>query len=307
MTQYLSKRMLQVIPTVILVTVLVFLMLHFIPGDPAEIFIGEARSTPELIERIRNEMGLNRPLHVQYLDYMSKALRGDFGVSLNNKRPVIGEILLRLPFTLELTLTAMVIATVVGIGLGIVAALNHNTVVDAAAMILALVGISMPVYWSSLLLIVIFSIRLDWLPVIGEGGVEHLILPAVALGMVSAGGLARLVRSGMLEILNQDFILTARAKGLNERVVVFRHTLRNALIPVVTLLGLMFGNLLGGAVLTETIFSRLGIGRMYVTAVLNKDFTLVQGTTLFIALSYVLINIVIDVIYVFIDPRIRYE
>jgi peptide/nickel transport system permease protein len=307
MSRYLIQRLLQAIPTVILVTVLVFLMLHLIAGDPAEIFSGENQSTPEMIARIREEMGLNRPLYVQYVDYMWNALHGDLGDSLSNKRPVGGEILLRLPYTLELTLSAMIIATTLGIGLGIIAALFHNTVMDTVAMMLALIGISMPVYWSSLLLIVIFAVNLRWFPPIGQGGLDRLIMPAVALGLLSAGSLARLVRSSMLEVISQDYILTARAKGLREYTVIFRHTLRNALIPVVTLLGLMFGNLLGGAVITETIFARLGIGAMYISAVLNKDFTLVQGTTLFIALSYVFINIFIDVIYVYIDPRIRYE
>lgn len=307
MTRYLTNRLLQAVPTIILVTLLVFLMLHLVPGDPAEIFVGEARSTPERIERIREDMGLNRPLHVQYLDYMWNALRGDFGNSLNNNRPVLDEILLRLPYTAELTASALIIATVLGVGLGVTAALFHNTIIDTIAMILALVGISMPVYWSSLLFIVLFSVNLQWFPPIGQGGLDRLVMPAFALGLLSAGSLARLVRSSVLEVISQDYILTARAKGLSPRVVISRHILRNALIPVITLLGLMIGSLLGGAVLTETIFARLGIGRMYVTAVLNKDFTLVQGTTLFIALAYVLINIVIDIIYVYIDPRIRYD
>jgi ABC-type dipeptide/oligopeptide/nickel transport system permease component len=307
MTRYLSRRLLQAFPTVIIVTIAVFLMLHLIPGDPAEIFVGENRSTPEMIERIREEMGLNRPLYVQYLDYMFNAMRGDFGTSLNNKRPVLDEILLRLPYTIELTFGAFLIATLLGMALGITAALFHNTIVDTLTMALALIGISMPVYWSSLLLIILFSVTLKWLPPIGQGGIDRLIMPALALGLLSAGGLARLVRSSMLEVLSQDYITTARAKGLTRSVVLWRHALRNALIPVVTFLGLMVGNLLGGAVLTETIFARLGIGKMYVDAVLNKDFTLVQGTTLFIALMYVLINILIDIIYVYIDPRIRYD
>lgn len=307
MIRYLSRRLLQAFPTVIIVTIVVFLMLHLVPGDPAEIFVGENRSTPEMIERIREEMGLNRPLVVQYLDYMFNAVRGDFGRSLNNNRPVLDEILLRLPFTAELTLGALTIAVLLGISLGLIAALFHNTIVDSAAMMLALIGISMPVYWSSLLLIIVFSVSLKWLPPIGQGGFERLIMPALALGLLSAGGLARLVRSSMLEVISQDYIVTARAKGLPSSRVMWPHAMRNALIPVVTLLGLMVGNLLAGAVLTETIFARLGIGRMYVEAVLNKDFTMVQGTTLFIALMYVLINIVIDVIYVVIDPRIRYD
>jgi peptide/nickel transport system permease protein len=307
MTRYLAGRLIQAIPTIILITLLVFLMLHLTPGDPAEIFLGDNPSTPELLERIREDMGLNRPLHVQYLSYMGNVLRGDLGSSLSYKRPVLGEILLRVPHTLELTLAAMAISTTLGIGLGILAAITRNTIIDTIAMTIALLGISIPVYWSSLLLIVLFAITLRWFPPIGQGGLDRLIMPAVALGFLSAGALARMVRSSMLEVLSQDYVLTARAKGLGPRAVLLRHALRNALIPVITILGLTFGNLVGGAVITETIFARLGLGRMYVEAVQNKDFTLVQGTTLFIALAYVLINIMIDLIYTYVDPRIRYD
>ena len=307
MTQYLAKRFVQAIPTVLIVSLLVFLMLHLIPGDPAEIFVGENVATPEMLEQIRERMGLNRPLHEQYLTYMANALHGDLGESLNSRRPVLDEIVLRLPSTLELTVAAMLISTALGLGLGILAALNHNTLIDSAAMLLALIGISMPVYWSSLLLIVVFSVNLRWFPPIGQGGLDRLVLPALALGFLSAGSLARMVRSSMLEVLSQDYLTTARAKGLAQRAIIFRHTLRNALIPVITILGLTFGQLLGGAVITETIFARLGIGRMYVEGILNKDFTLVQGTTLFIALAYVVINIGIDLVYGYVDPRIHYD
>lgn len=307
MTQYLAKRFIQAIPTVLIVSILVFLMLHLIPGDPAEIFVGESMATPEMLEAIRENMGLNRPLHEQYLSYMFNALQGDLGNSLNSQRPVLDEILLRLPSTLELTVAAMLISTTLGLGLGVLAALKHNTIIDSAAMLIALIGISMPVYWSSLMLIVVFSVNLRWLPPIGQGSLDRLIMPAVALGFLSAGTLARMVRSSMLEVLSQDYLLTARAKGLANRVIIARHTLRNALIPVITILGLTFGQLLGGAVITETIFARLGIGRMYVEGILNKDFTLVQGTTLFIALAYVFINISIDLIYGYVDPRIHYD
>ncbi len=186
-------------------------------------------------------------------------------------------------------------------------AINHNTIIDTIATAIALIGISLPVYWSSLLLIVVFSINLKWFPPIGQGSINTLVLPATALGFLSAGAIARLVRSGMLEVLNQEYVLTARAKGLAERIILRRHALRNALIPVITVIGLTFGDLLGGAVLTETIFARLGIGRMYIDGILNKDYTLVQGATLFIAIAYVLINIAIDLIYVVVDPRIRYD
>lgn len=307
MTRYLIRRLLQAIPTVLLVSVLVFLMLYLIPGDPAAIYLGERQSSPEQLEIVREQMGLNRPLYVQYLDYVFNALQGDFGTSLNNKRPVLDEILLRLPSTLELTVAAMLVSTVLGIGIGIIAALNHNTIIDTVSMLLALVGISMPVYWSALLLIVLFSVNLRWFPPIGQGSLDRLVMPALALGLISAGALARLVRSSMLEVLSQDYILTARSKGLSSRAVIIRHTLRNTLIPVITILGLTFGQLLSGAVLTETIFSRLGIGRMYVEAILNKDYTLVQGATLFLAMAYVLINIGVDVLYTYVDPRIKYE
>jgi ABC-type dipeptide/oligopeptide/nickel transport system permease component len=252
-------------------------------------------------------MGLNRPLHIQYLDYLWKALHGDLGLSLNNNRPVLDEILLRFPSTLELAVSALLLSAVVGIILGVIAAIKHNTFFDSASMTLALVGISVPVYWSSLILMVIFSVNLKLLPPIGQGSLRHLIMPALALGFLSSGELARVVRSAMLEVLSQEYILTARAKGLAERAVINRHALRNALIPVVTILGLIFGQLLGGAVLTETIFARLGIGRMYAEAILNKDFTMVQGATLFIAITYVILNILIDLIYVVIDPRIQYD
>ena len=306
MSKYLASRLLQTVPTVFLVTVAVFLMLHLTPGDPAEVFLGDKRSTPELLEKVREDMGLNRPLHIQYLSYMGGAMRGDLGRSLQTNVPVMDQILTRLPWTIELAAAALLIAACVGVTVGIIAALRHNTVVDTLAMAFALVGISMPVYWSSLLLILLFAVRLRILPAIGQGGLERLILPATALALVSAGSLARMVRSSMLEVLNQDFVLTARAKGISERLVVARHVLRNALIPVVTILGLMLGNMLSGAVITETIFARLGIGQKYVEAVLQKDFTMVQGTTLFIALMYVFVNIVVDMIYAFVDPRIRY-
>lgn len=306
MFKYLIGRIIQAVPTVILVTIAVFLMLHLTPGDPAEVFLGDKRSTPELLERVREDMGLNRPLHEQYLSYMGNAIRGDLGRSLQTNVPVTEQILTRLPWTIELAFAALLIASILGISLGIIAALYHNTIIDTTAMTLALVGISMPVYWSSLLFILLFAVHLKILPAIGQGGIERLILPALALALVSAGSLARMVRSSMLEVLNQDFVLTARSKGISEKMVIGRHVLRNALIPVITILGLMLGNMLSGAVLTETIFARLGIGQMYVEAVLQKDFTLVQGTTLFIALIYVMVNIIVDIIYAIVDPRIRY-
>lgn len=307
MVRYLSNRLLVSIPTVLLVTLLVFLMLHLTPGDPAEIFLGENRSTPELLAQVRQEMGLDRPLHVQFLSYMGNILRGDFGRSLQNNRPVLDEIMTRLPSTVELTLAALGIGVVLGVSLGVISALHHNTWIDNLAMIVALIGVSMPIFWLSLLLIFVFSVQLNWFPAIGQGGVERLVLPAFALGLLSASTLARLVRSSMLDAMSQDYVRTARAKGLHENAIVWRHALRNALIPVVTVLGLQFGQLLGGAVLTETIFARRGLGKLYVDAILSKDFTTVQAMTLLIATTYVLINIVVDLVYARLDPRIQYD
>jgi peptide/nickel transport system permease protein len=307
MLRYIRNRLLIAIPTVLAVTVLVFLMLYLIPGDPAEIFLGEHRSTPELLAQVRHDMGLDRPLYKQYLSYMWNAVHGDLGRSLNNNRPVLTEIGNALPSTVQLTVAALIIAIALGIGLGVLSALKHNTWIDSLAMALALVGVSMPIFWLSLLLIFFFSVRLNWFPAIGQGGIRRLILPAFALGLLSSSTLARLVRSSMLDVLNQDYVRTARAKGLLEKTVIIRHALRNALIPTITVLGLQFGQLLSGAVITETIFARLGIGKLYVESILNKDLTMVQGLTLFIALAYVLINILVDWSYAVLDPRIRYD
>ncbi len=307
MFQYILRRIFAAVPTVFLITILAFSMLHLVPGDPAEIFLGENRSTPELLAQVRADMGLDRPLHVQYLSFVTDALQGDLGESLNNGRSIVREIRERFPPTLELTLAALAIAIVLGIGLGIVSALHHNTWIDSAAMVFALVGVSMPVFWSSLLLIFVFSVRLQWFPAIGEGGLERLVLPAFALGMLSSATLARLVRSSMLEVLGQDYIRTAVAKGVLPRTVTFRHALKNALIPTITVIGIQFGQLLSGTVITETIFARIGIGRYYVESLLNKDFPVVQALTLMIAVLYVVINLLVDISYSFIDPRIRYE
>lgn len=307
MFQYIARRILAAVPTIFLISLLVFSMLHLVPGDPAEIFLGENRSTPELLAQVRADMGLDRPLHVQYLSFLGGFLSGDLGRSLTNGQPVAREIAARFPPTLELTLAALAIAVVLGVGLGIVSALNHNSWIDSVAMMVALIGVSMPVFWSSLLLIFVFAVQLQWFPAIGQGGVERLVLPALALGLVSAATLARMVRSSMLDVLGQDYIRTAVAKGVLPRSVTFRHALKNALIPTVTVLGIQFGQLLSGTVITETIFARLGIGRYYVESLLTKDFPVVQSLTLFIALLYVTINLLVDVSYSFIDPRIRYE
>jgi ABC-type dipeptide/oligopeptide/nickel transport system permease component len=307
MLSYITQRLLQAIPVLIGISVLTFLMLHLVPGDPVLIFAGDKPMTEERAAELRHQLGLDRPLWVQYWDYASHALRGDLGRGLRSERPVLDSILEALPSTLQLTFAALLLAAVVGILLGIIAAVAHGGWLDTLSMSVAMLGVSVPVFYSSLLLIMFFSFRLGWFPATGQGGLERLVLPAVALGLASAAALARLVRSSMLEVLSQEYIVTARAKGLAGRMVVLRHALKNALIPTVTMLGLQLGALLGGAVVTETIFSRPGLGRLAVDAIAGRDFPLVQGTVLFAAAVYVLVNLVVDVLYAAIDPRIRYQ
>jgi peptide/nickel transport system permease protein len=307
MLNYIRLRLVVAVPTVLLVTLLVFLMLYAIPGDPAAIFVGDKPATPQLLAQIREDMGLNRPLYVQYADFLWRALHGDLGRSLQSRRPVIDAILTALPHTVQLAVAAMLLALVLGITLGVVSALKHNTWLDTLSMLTSLVGISMPIFWMSLLLLLVFAVNLRWFPSIGEGGIDRLVLPASALGLVSAAPMARLIRSSMLEVLQQEYVNTARAKGLHERTIVVRHVLKNAFIPALTVMGLEFGNLLGGAVITETVFARLGLGRLYVESIVTKDFPMVQGLTLLIALIYVVMNLLVDVFYAYFDPRIRYD
>jgi ABC-type dipeptide/oligopeptide/nickel transport system permease component len=249
---------------------------------------------------------LNDPIHAQYLRFVGRAIQGDLGRSLQFKRPVIDEIRTQLPATLQLTAAAMVVALTVGLGLGILAAIRPHSLLDAFTMSIAMAGVSFPSFWVGLMLLLIFSLALGWLPATGTEGIERLIMPAATLGFGAAAIIARLTRSSLLEVLQQQYIVTARAKGLSFVKVVFRHALRNALIPVVTIVGLQFGNLLAGAVVIETVFSRQGIGRLLVTAILGRDFPLVQGVILFVASVYVIVNLLVDLSYALIDPRIRY-
>jgi len=306
-TTYIAQRLLHAIPVLIGISVLSFLMLHLIPGDPVSVFAGDKPLTPERAAELRHQYGLDRPLMIQYWDYASHAVRGDLGVALRSQRPVLDSILEVLPGTIQLTLSALALAATLGITMGILAAVAQGTWLDTAIMTVAMLGISTPIFYSSLLLILVFSFTLAWLPATGQGGPERLVLPATALGLSSSAVLARLVRSSMLEVLKQEYVTTARAKGLAPAFVLVRHALKNALIPAVTMLGLQLGALLGGAVVTETIFSRPGLGRLAVDAILNRDFPLVQGTVLFAATTYVLVNLVVDVSYASLDPRIRYR
>lgn len=293
------------LPVLFGISVFVFLLMHFTPGDPAVLMLGEG-APAEQLEALREAMGLNDPVYVQYFRWLKNAVRGDFGRSLRSKKAVITEILDRLPATTELAVAAVTFAVIVGVPVGILSATKPNSWFDNIAMVLALTGVGMPVFWQGIMLILIFSVQLHWLPSSGRmGGIEYLILPMITLGTASTASIARLTRSAMLEVMQQDYVRTARAKGLPRRTVTFRHALRNALIPVVTMIGLQFGGLMSGAVLTETIFAWPGIGRMIVEAINNKDFPLVQGTIMAFALIYALVNLVIDVTYALLDPRLR--
>ncbi|MFB0536439.1 MAG: nickel ABC transporter permease [Anaerolineae bacterium] len=307
MLQFIGKRLLASIPVLWGVTTLVFLAIHLLPGDPAELMLAESGGSAESIAYLRTQLGLDDPLHVQYGRFLLNTLRGDLGRSIFTNRPVLQTILEQLPSTIELALAAMLVAIALGTGLGILAALNHNSWLDNACMTLAVTGVSVPIFWSGLLLILLFSSTLHWLPATGQGGLRHLLMPAVVLGFASSGTIARLVRSSLLEVLYKEYITTARAKGLSERLILTHHALKNALIPVITVVGLQFGFLLGGAVVTETVFSRQGIGRLIVDAILWKDFPLVQGGVLLAAVTYTLVNLLVDISYAFTDPQIRHD
>jgi ABC-type dipeptide/oligopeptide/nickel transport system permease component len=309
MLEYIIARIARSIPTVLLLSIAVFSMMHLLPGDPATAMLSEQEAaSKEAVERLREQLGLNDPLHIQYWRFVSRAVRGDFGHSIVlSRRPVVPMVLEVFPNTIQLTLTAVLFSVVIGVPLGVIAAVKQNSVVDNLAMAFSFVGVCMPVFWAGLLLIIFFCVKLRWFSVINQEGWKALILPAVSLGWGAAGVIARLTRGSLLEVLQQDYMTTARAKGLRELRVVIYHGLRNSLIPVVTVVGLQFGSLLGGAVVTETVFGRRGIGRIAVDAVLAKDFPVVQGTVFVAAISYISVNLMVDILYAWLDPRIRYD
>jgi ABC-type dipeptide/oligopeptide/nickel transport system permease component len=302
---YVGRRILAIVPVLFGVTLAVFSMLFLVPGDPVKIMLAEFVTTPDQIAQMRAQLHLDEPVLKQYGRFVGNALRGDLGISIRSRRPVAAEITENIGSTGQLALASMLVAIGLGVPLGLLAALGRNSWLDVAAMGVALLGVAMPSFWLGLLLIFVFSLHLGWLPATGGGDLLHLVMPSVALGMIAAAIIARLTRSSMLEVLGQDYVRTARAKGLGGWSVIVRHALRNALIPVVTVFGLQFGNLLAGAVIVETVFSRPGLGRLIVGGILAKDFPLVQGTVLFVAATYVLINVVVDVAYAYVDPRIR--
>jgi peptide/nickel transport system permease protein len=307
MTRYILRRLVQAIPVLLGITLFTFLIAHLTPGDPVVIYSMGKPLSEEREAQIREQFGLNRPLWEQYRDYMADLLRGDLGSGLHDKRPVWDTIREAIWPTLQLTLAGLVVAIVLGVTLGILAALFHNTWLDSATMVVALLGVSTPVFYLGLLLLFAFSFHFHLFPATGTGGWQNLVLPALTVGFASAAYIARLVRSSMLEVLRQDYVITARAKGVRERVVVTSHALKNALIPVVTFFGIQLAGLLTGAVVTEQVFSRPGLGRVAITAITSRDFPLIQGTVLVTAIVYVLVNLIIDLSYAAFDPRIRYE
>jgi peptide/nickel transport system permease protein len=334
MMRYLFKRVLTVIPVLLGVSMLVFGFVRLIPGDPALVMLGE-RATPESVEQVREQLGLNRPVYQQYLIFLGNAVRGDLGTSILRREPVAQELARRFPATVELAMSAILIALIIGIPAGIISAIRRGSVFDISSMLVALTGVSMPIFWLGLMLIFLFAVVLHLLPTGGRmpagmrvepitnfmlidtllagnipafgQAVRHLILPAIALATIPMAIIARMTRSSMLESLGNDYTRTAHAKGLRERNVVGRHVLRNAWLPIITVVGLQVGRLLSGAILTETVFSWPGIGRWLVEAIYARDYPIVQGVTLFIAVLFVAVNVLVDVLYAVVDPRIRFD
>ena len=334
MLRFLRWRLLQLVPVLLGVSILVFFGMHLIPGDVAQLLLGD-KGTDADLQRMRHQLGLDQPVYIQYFRFLGGALQGDFGESIRTRQPVIWEIEQALPVTVELSLAALAFAVVAGLLIGVLAARFPHSALDTGSMVGVLVGVSMPVFWTGILLLIVFGGILGWLPLGGvlDGSLtvrritgaplldgvlagswpivwsagRHLVLPALALGATAMAAIARMARSTMLDVLGLDFIRTARAKGLAERRVVSRHALRNALLPVVTLVGLQLGLLLSGAVLTETIFALPGLGRLAITSVLARDYPLVQGVVLIAAGVFVVANLLVDVLYVYLDPRVRYQ
>ncbi|WP_282142071.1 nickel ABC transporter permease [Cytobacillus oceanisediminis] len=304
MLMFIFRRILQTIPVIIGVTFVVFFIMQLVPGDPAVLLAGEGASK-ETIEAIREQLGLNQPLYIQYFEYLTSVFKGDLGVSLKNSQPVLDEILVRLPITIELAFFSIIITIVLGMAAGIISAVKPYSLTDVSVMLVALLGISLPSFWFGLMLMYFFSVKLQILPVAGWDSLLHVILPAITLGAGGAAIVARMTRSSMLEVIRQDYIRTARAKGLRERIIIYKHALRNALIPVITVVGLQFGALLGGTVLVESIFAINGLGRMIVDAIRMRDLPMVQGGVLFASLIFVVVNLFVDVFYRFFNKRIE--
>lgn len=303
--RYIVQRLIAALITLIGVSLIIFLLLRLLPGDPARIIAGLLASEEE-VERIRVQLALDRPLPVQYVLFFTRLIQGDLGVSARTSQPVLVEIGARLPATLKLAFVSTFVASVAGVVAGVIAATRQYSLFDYIASFGTLMGVSMPVYWLGLLLIIIFAVKLRWLPAAGADKPTSIILPSLTLAAFSVALVARMSRASMLEVLNQDYIRTARAKGLREAVVIYRHALKNALIPILTVIGLQFGALLGGAVLTESVFGWPGIGLLLVDSIFARDYPMVQGIVLVFSFMFILVNLAVDILYAYIDPRIHY-
>lgn len=306
MLSYVLKRIFTMIITIIGVSILVFMIIHFIPGNPVNHILGDY-ATEESIKELEQRLGLDRPMVVQYLSYMGNAIQGDLGTSFITGYTVVEEILNRVPVTAQLALYSIIFGSIIGVSIGVIAAVKRNTIWDQIAMTLALIGISAPGFWIALFLILIFSYQLSIFPISGYSGFYSLILPAITLGLGSAGSIARMTRSSMLDIIKQDYIRTARAKGAGSVRLIIQHCLQNAVIPVITLIGMQFGYLMAGAVVTETVYALPGLGSLIVSAISTRDIPTVQGLLLFMGAIIILINFIVDLLYTKLDPRIRYE
>lgn len=306
MLNYFLKRLLGLLPTLLIVAVLVFMFVHMLPGDPARLAAGPD-ADEATVQVVRQELGLDQPLPTQFVHFFGRMLQGDFGESMKTRRPVSTEIAERFMPTLLLTMTSMVWSVIFGMGIGIVSAVYRNQWPDRLGMAIAVSGISFPAFALGMLLMQIFSVNLGWLPTVGADSWKHYILPSITLGAAVAAVMARFTRASFVEVVSEDFVRTARAKGLNERVVILKHCLRNALIPVITMMGLQFGFLLGGSIVVEAVFNWPGVGRLLVEAVTNRDYPLIQTLVLMFSLEFILINLVVDMLYGYINPTIRYK
>lgn len=304
MHRYIFRRILLLLPVIIGVTFIVYTIMFFTPGNPAMIILGET-APPEKVRELEIKMGLDDHFIIQYLRFLKNALKGDFGRSYSTRKPVFDEVFSRFPATLKLTVAGLIIAVAIGVPVGIISATKQYSAVDSISMVLALLGVSMPNFWLGLMLILLFSVRWGILPSGGNIGFSSLILPAITLGTGVAAIITRMTRSSMLEVIRQDYIRTARAKGVMEKKVINKHALKNALIPVVTVIGLQFGYLLGGAVLTETVFSWPGVGRLMVEAIKQKDTPMVLASVIFMSVVFSIVNLLVDILYAFLDPRIK--
>jgi len=313
MISYISKRLLLAIPTLLAVLTLVFIIVRVLPGDPAQASLGDYASA-EAVEALRVKLGLDKPLPVQYVDFLSGIVRGDLGKSMKNSQPVTERILFVLPYTIELTLASVLVGIILGVPLGIITALRRNGIADYLGRIFSLAGLSVPAFYLGIFFMLIFGVELGWLPVVGAGDrsnwasrISHLVLPACTLGLIMTAYVTRMTRSAMLNIMGEDYIRTARSKGLADRVVMFRHALRSALIPIVSIVGLFTVSLIGSSVMTEIVFSRPGLGKMMVDSMKQRDYTTIQSIMVVYAFLIVMINLLVDILYGFVDPRVRYE